>query len=51
MEEGQKITWRTANGYASGVIVGKHRFGWKVNRDNGKMVIVHPKSIIKCENQ
>lgn len=47
--EGQRITWRSVHGTSSGVIVGKERFGWKVLLENGKYVIVHPKSIIHAE--
>ena len=47
MEEGRRrIEWRSANGPRSGIIIGKHKLGWKVMLDNGKMVIVHPNSII-----
>ena len=47
MGEGERITWETVNGPASGVIVGRHRLGWFVLLDNGKKSIVHPKSIIE----
>lgn len=46
MKEGDKASWKTVNGTRSGALVGKHRLGWIVRLDNGKIVIVHRKSII-----
>ena len=46
MQEGDRASWKTANGIRTGVLVGKHPLGWIVRLDNGKIVIVHRKSII-----
>jgi hypothetical protein len=40
MEIGGRVSWRTANGFASGTITEEHPLGWKVRLDNGKYMIV-----------
>ena len=51
MEEGQKVTWKTLNGYTSGIIVGSCEWGYFVELPNGRQTIVSPNSIIPCKNQ
>ena len=46
METGQKITWKSVNGKRVGVVYEQCEFGYKVFLPSGKMVIVHPNSII-----
>ena len=53
MEKGKEIRWSSANGIRTGRIVDqfyrardKALLGYTVRMPDGKMVIVHPKSII-----
>ena len=46
MKEGDKIEWNSVNKVCSGIAIGKHRFGWIVRTESGKVVVVHRKSIL-----
>lgn len=53
MEKGQKVAWYSVNRVRWGIIIDKFYrkkdntfLGYAVRLDNGKMVIVHPNSII-----
>lgn len=46
MQEGDSIEWKSVNKICRGTAVGKHPLGWIVRLENGKVVIVHRKSII-----
>ena len=51
---GQRISWRTVNGTASGIVKGVRAFKtkkmefacWEVNLDNGKEMLVNHSSVI-----
>lgn len=46
MKEGDRIEWNSVNKVCHGIAIGKHQFGWIVRMDNGKITVVHRKSII-----
>ena len=41
MEEGERISWDTVHGEASGIVESEAPLGWYVRLDNGKYVIVN----------
>lgn len=45
-KEGQRIRWKTLNGFAEGTIVGEHELGWNVLLESGAHVIVNQCSVI-----
>ena len=54
--EGKEVSWRSASGIRSGIIIGRFTrkidnafLGYLVQMANGKKVIVHPKSFINEE--
>lgn len=46
MKRGDRITWKTVNGTCSGAAIDKRELGYLVRLDNGKCMIVNPKSIL-----
>ena len=46
MKEGDIVKWRSVNKVCTGPAIGKHPLGWIVKMDNGKIVVVHRKSIL-----
>lgn len=46
MKEGDRVEWTSVNKICYGIAIGKHPLGWSVKMDNGKIVVVHRKSIL-----
>lgn len=57
MEKGQRVAWYSVNRVRKGIIIGKFYrkkdnefLGYLVELPDNKRIVVHPKSIIQCEN-